>query len=69
MVGEREGVYLMEPEAIRIFKDKGLHSVDSDILALTSLAISMKRIADQLTYQGAGDANIFDFIREISARK
>lgn len=54
----------IEPEAHNQFSE----SQEPHTLALLSIAISLKRIADALHYAPAGDANIYDFMREIAAR-
>lgn len=56
----------MEPNTKEIWD--GLPSSAEDSIALVSIAISLKRIADQLNYQPDGDENLFDCIREISRK-
>lgn len=37
-------------------------------VALVSIAISLKRIADALNYQPTGRDNLFDYIRDIAGK-
>lgn len=54
----------MEPEAHANFSGpEEPHKV-----ALVSIAISLKRIADALNYEAAGTASIYDFLSRISER-
>lgn len=55
---------MMEPESHAQFSGpEEPHKV-----ALVSIAISLKRIADALHYTPVGDSNIYDFVREISRK-
>lgn len=60
----------MEPEALKNVKgmhqDNSLFTVQS--VAVVSIAISLKRIADALEYQPAGNTNLFDLIHRISEK-
>lgn len=58
----------IEPDAKAIV---GVLMMDSDSfnsVFLASIAISMRRIADAVTYQAAGDYNLFDHIRQIAEK-
>lgn len=55
----------MEPDAFNLPVGTTARSDTPDV-ALVSIAISLKRIADALHYQPAGDENIFDHIRTIA---
>lgn len=51
----------MEPEANNLFGEPA----KPEEVAIVSIAISLRRLADAISYQGAG-LNIFDYIRQIA---
>jgi hypothetical protein len=58
----------MEPDAAGYASNFGNVQNDANTVAVVSIAISLKRIADALSYQAAGDQNIFDMIRTMSEK-
>jgi hypothetical protein len=67
----------IEPDALKAMEEWGaavaggntLDATVPKVAALLSIALSLKRIADALTYQPVGSNNLFDFIREISEKR
>ena len=55
---------VMEPDALKLMTDR---DKSSDMVGL-SIAISLRRIADALSYQPVGAQNIFDFVKTISEK-
>ena len=66
----------LEPEANTLIEDCNVINRNggdldlsvTDAASLLSIAISLKRIADALSHQPAGDANVYDFLSRISER-
>jgi hypothetical protein len=54
----------LEPDAIKLVQNAVRDTGDTERVALLSLAISLKRIADSLCYR-VGDENIFDLLNDI----
>lgn len=57
----KEALNLIEPEASKL-ANIGCTATEC---ASVSAAISLKRIADALTYQSQGGQNVYDFLRSI----
>lgn len=56
----------IEPEATAIIENSSKSEAYDVSVALTSIAVSMKRIADAVEYHPAGNENLFDLIRSIA---